>query len=111
MSDRVRFLLDTLARPGIRSTAPNSPSRHQVISKRRADHDRVSKEELETELRLNGLANHGEQSEAARVLEVTEGCLRQWRHPNKKTSLPPRWALDELRKRREKLWPSRRLAG
>ncbi len=111
MSDRIRSLLDSLARPGLRSTAPSSPSRHQLISKRRADHDRVSKDDFETELRLNGLANYGEQAKAAREIGVTEGALRHWRDRGMPRCLPPRWAVDLLRARREELWPSRRVAG
>lgn len=85
-----------------------SSAEHLRVSKLRADHDRVPLAELQRELRLNRLANDGQQSEAARALEVTEGCLRHWLRGR---WLPPRWAVDRLRERREKLWPSRRVAG
>jgi hypothetical protein len=75
---------------------------HNRISKMRADHDRVTKAELEAELRTSRLANDGQQSEAARVLGVTEGALRHWRNPEKGDCLPPRWALTELRRKRQK---------
>lgn len=113
MKDRETVLLDSLVRPGLRSCSspPSSPSRHQLISKRRADRDRVTKAELERELFLSGLASIGEQSEAARVIGVTEGALRHWRDLSMTKSLPPRWAIARLRDERAKPSNLRRLAG
>lgn len=102
----VRDIRSGAPKPGIRSC--DSSAEHLRVSKLRADHDRVPLAELQRELRLNRLANEGQQSEAARALEVTEGCLRHWLRGR---WLPPRWAVDLLRERREKLWPSRRVAG
>lgn len=106
--DRLPLLVASLASPPVRSCGSSSPSLHARISKRRADHDRVPLADLEEELRLNRLANEGQQSQAARALDITEGCLRHWR---KGRWLPPRWAVEKLRERREKLCPSRRFAG
>lgn len=91
---------------------PERPSwEHQRISRMRADHDRVSKAEFETELRLSRLANDGQQSEAARALDVTEGALRHWRNPDKSDCLPPRWAVELLRSKRQEASQLRKVAG
>lgn len=96
---------------GPRKCEVSRPSwEHARISRMRADHDRVPKAELEEELRLSRLANDGQQSEAARLLGVTEGCLRHWRKKGN-DSLPPRWAIEELRRKRQEASQNRRLAG
>ncbi len=95
-------------RPGLRSC---DSSRHAHISKLRAVHDRVSKDELETELRLSRVSNDGQQSEAARLIGVTEGALRHWRDRSMTRCLPPRWAITELQRKRQEATQARRVAG
>ena len=104
-----RFLDVVAPRPGIRSCG--SSASHLLLCKRRADHDRVSKAELEVELRLSRVANDGQCSEAARLIGVTEGALRHWRNKHMTNVLPPRWALEELRRKRQEATQARRVAG
>lgn len=113
MKERTLRIADDFAesffRPGLRSCG--SSAAHARISKLRADHDRVPKSELEAELKLSRVANDGQQSEAARLIGVTEGALRHWRDTSMTKCLPPRWALDELRRKRQEASQSRRAAG
>lgn len=114
MSDRIDSLVAQLV-PTLRVVGSmrkcGSSAAHALLSKRRADHDRVPKADLEAELRLSRLANDGQQSEAARVIGVTEGALRHWRNPDKADCLPPRWAIEELQRKRQEAAQSRRAAG
>jgi len=84
---------------------------HARVSRLRADHDRVSKPDLEAALRAARLANAGQQAEAARFLGVTEGAIRHWRSPNKRDVLPPRWAVERLWERAENRHALRRVGG
>jgi hypothetical protein len=116
MSDRIDKLVAQLAAPFVPASGPlrkcsSSSSTHLRISKLRADHDRVSKAELERELFLSGVASIGEQSKAARLIGVTEGALRHWRDTSMTKCLPPRWALEELRRKRQEASQSRRHTG
>ena len=88
-----------------------SSREHERISKARADHDRVSKQELERALFLAGVASIGEQSKAARIIGVTEGALRHWRDASMTRCLPPRSAIVALRNHVQNQQQSRRFAG
>ena len=72
---------------------------HSLLSKRRADHERVSKADFLAELRRCGLANPGQVSEVARLLEITEGAVRHWLDRDMPKALPPQWAIDVLREK------------
>jgi hypothetical protein len=102
--------LDALV-PQLRAKRLRPSWEHARISKARADHDRVSKLDLERALFRAGLASSGQQSEAARVIGVTEGALRHWRDVAMVKVLPPKTAIVALSAYTKKRQLSRRVAG
>lgn len=104
--------LDAIVHRFPRSVRSCGSSReHERISKLRADHDRVSKAEIERALFRAGLASEGEQSEAARVIGVSEGAVRHWRDLTMTASLPPRVAIEKLHAYAQNHKPARKVAG